>query len=84
MLHKIVVLYDAKAEAFHKPVFAVSDAVALRSFSDACKESNTDFAKYPEDFSIFSLGEYNDATATFDIRQAPLELAKALAFVEKK
>lgn len=65
MIHKIVAILDRKAEAFLKPIFVQSDGSAVRSFTDAVNDPSTEFSKHPEDYSMWSLGEFNDATGVF-------------------
>lgn len=79
MIHKIVAIYDVKAESYHKPIFVQSNGAAVRAFGDAVNDPSTEFHKHPEDYLMFSLGDYDDQTALFHLDVAPLELAKALA-----
>lgn len=79
MIHKIVAIFDRKAEAFLKPVFVQSNGAAVRSFGDAVNDETTEFHKHPEDYTMFSLGEWNDSTGVFD-QFDPIEIAKAITF----
>ncbi len=81
MLHKVVSIYDVKAQAFMKPIFVQSHGAAVRSFGDAVNDAQTEFHKHPEDYSMFSMGEFDDDTGTFTIEKSPVELAKAIALV---
>lgn len=82
MIHKIVAIYDSKAEAFLKPVFVQSNGAAVRSFADAVNDPSTEFHKHPEDYTMFSIGEWTDDTALFDPDPVIQELAKAINLVE--
>jgi hypothetical protein len=83
MLHKIVAIYDTKAEAFSQPVFVQSHGAAVRSFSDQVNGGgDNNLANHPEDFTLFAFGEFDDSTGVFTIDKAPIELAKAIALVE--
>lgn len=62
MIHKIYTVYDAKAEAYLTPFFAMTNGLALRSFSDAVKDPEHPFCKYAEDYTLFLIGEYDDKT----------------------
>jgi len=59
----IYAVYDAKAEAFGKPIFFNKDGLAKRSFFEACQHAESEFQKYPHDYSIFHIGYYNEDTA---------------------
>lgn len=83
MIHKIVSVYDVKAEFFGTPVFVKSTGEAIRSFGDAVnsKEKDNNFAKYPQDFILFEIGEFDDATGELTERPA-IELVKGINIVE--
>lgn len=73
---------DSKADAFLQPFFAQSRGVAIRSFSAAAKpaataEASHDFAKYPDDFSLFELGTFDQVTGVIDIHDQPVNLGLA-------
>lgn len=78
-IHKIVTIYDVKAEAFNKPVFVQSYPAAVRSFTEAVNTPESEINKFPEDYSLFALGEFDDSTCTFTLDTAPSELVKAIA-----
>lgn len=80
MIHKVVAIYDRKAEAFLKPVFVQSNGAALRSFGDAVNNPETEFSKHPEDYTMFALGEWNDGSGVYT-NEDPIEIGKALNFV---
>ena len=45
-------------------MFPSHDPAALseRSFAEACANNQTDLFKYPKDFALYRIGEYDDAT----------------------
>lgn len=61
---RIYSVYDEKMDAFGTPMFFHSDGVATRSFSDEVnrRASDNNLNRHPNDFSLFSLGSYNDKT----------------------
>lgn len=78
MIHQLISVYDAKAEAFGKPVAVNSTGVAIRSFGEAVNDTTTEYSKFPEDFTLFSIGEYNDSTGKISSHR-PKSLVLALA-----
>lgn len=84
---KLIVLsvYDSKAAAFLQPFFAQSRGVAIRSFAAAAElpadgradATSHDFCKYPDDFSLFELGSFDQESAKFDLHSAPESLGLA-------
>lgn len=80
MMHKIVAVFDHKAEAFLKPVFVQSNGAAVRSFGDGVNNPETEFYKHPEDYTIFALGEWDDSNGVFyQSETATTPLAKAVS-----
>lgn len=80
MIIKIFSVYDSKAEAFLPPLFMQSVGVARRSFGAAINEVGSDFNKYPGDFTLFELGEFNDSTAEFVLHDAPISLGVGVTY----
>lgn len=62
MLHEVFAVYDSKADVFGPPILAPAVGAAKRSFVESCSDSSTALAKYPEDFALYHLGTYDDAT----------------------
>ncbi len=62
MKSKIYAVYDNKAEAYNEPFTAKNPGLALRVFSDNVKNENTIWNKHPNDFCLYEIGEYDDAT----------------------
>ena len=57
-MHQIIVsVKDTAAQAFGRPVFVPSAAVAIRSFRDEVnrKDSTDDLAKHPSDFDLYEI-----------------------------
>lgn len=61
---------DTKAMAFNQPFLMVNDQVAIRSVKAVAADKQTELGKYPEDYELWSLGEYDDKTGiiTSDIK----------------
>lgn len=59
---QIFSIYDSKAKVFSQAFFSPNIAVALRSFSVAVNDRETQLFKHPEDFSVFHIGEFDDDT----------------------
>lgn len=53
---------DSKAEIYNVPFFAKTTAEAERNLRETMKDERTLINKYPEDFSLWMLGEYDDQT----------------------
>lgn len=54
--HGIFSTYDRKAQYFLPPFTAMSDADAIRTFTEAVVASDLPLSKYPADFDLVRLG----------------------------
>lgn len=55
-------VYDRATAAFMPPFFARSKGEAIRSFMDACSDGKTQFCRYPADYTLFLIGDFDDQT----------------------
>ena len=74
----IVSVKDSAAQAFGRPIFVPSNAVAIRSFRDEVnrKDSTDDLARHPDDFELYEVGVFDDATGIIEVFE-PRILARA-------
>jgi len=63
MILKAFSVYDGKAKAFHPPIFRTTLGVALRDFEGWTNDADGLISKYPQDFTFYEIGEYNDQNA---------------------
>jgi hypothetical protein len=81
---KLFTVYDSKAEAYLQPFYAPSTGQAIRSFQETCNTPDHVFFKYPEDFTIFEMGTFDDATSIIDTYKTPTSLGKAIEFKQQQ
>ena len=55
---------DVQADAFQLPMYRERDEIAIRDFENACVDPNLPFAKNPDDYVLYYIGEYDDENAT--------------------
>lgn len=65
MIQKVFGVYDSKAEAYLQPWFAITAGAAIRAFSDAVNEGKSPLCKHPEDYILYELADFDDATGDF-------------------
>ena len=58
----IYAIFDTASGLYLRPMFAQADGEALRAFSDAILDAESELGKHPEDYSIHRLGIYDDNT----------------------
>lgn len=74
---KMYTIYDVKSEAYGLPFFAINDSVAVRIVSQSAEDS--ELGKWPEDFMVCRLGEYNKHDGSFDLEKVPFSLGTVLS-----
>lgn len=62
MYLQMFTVYDKKAAAYLQPFFMRSEAEAVRAMMQTANNSDTQFAKTPEDFQLVHVGEFDDLT----------------------
>ncbi len=80
MILKIFTVFDAAAEAYMQPFFQHNRGIAIRSFSEAANDASQAIGKYPADFTLFEVGEYDDQNCSMTMLDAKRNLGTALEF----
>lgn len=75
-------VFDSKAQAFLPPFFCVTRGVAVRNFRQAVLTAGHDFQRFASDYTLFELGEFDDASAKFDLKATPESVVLAATLVE--
>jgi len=63
MNHLLFTIYDEKAEVFLPPFFVPTIGLATRAFADCINGDGHQFAKHPQDYTLFQLGHFDDHSA---------------------
>lgn len=74
---KLFAVRDVKGDSFSAPLCCPTRGIALRGFSDACATPGSDFNKYPEDYQLYEIGEYEPNSATIKALALPSLVATA-------
>lgn len=61
MLLNAYSLYDAKALTYSPPFYASAHGQAVRLVLDLAQDSNTTVGRHPADFTLYCIGQFNDA-----------------------
>lgn len=51
-------VFDVKAASYGTPMFMSNEGLAVRGFSDACKDPKSALAQHPGDYSLYKIGTY--------------------------
>lgn len=67
MRYKVVCIRDRAVDAFSAPFYSQSVGSAIRSFTDEINrgDANNNMFRHPDDFDLYLLGEFDDATGMF-------------------
>lgn len=74
MRYKVISVRDRAIDTFGTPVCVAAIGAAVRSFGDQINDSNSPFSNHPEDFDLYSLGEFDDQTGQFT-NEGPVQVA---------
>lgn len=80
---KVFSVYDSKVGAYLAPFFCRASGEAVRAFISAVNAADHDFRRFPEDYSLFELGEFHDETGALVALNAPVLVITALQCVGK-
>jgi hypothetical protein len=61
-MKKIFCIHDEKAEAFLQPFFFDTVGQAERALIDCMRDATHNFARYPSDFTLFLIGEFDESS----------------------
>lgn len=79
---KLFAVRDLKADSFGAPISVATKGLALRSFQDVCLDARSEIAKYPEDYSLFELGDYDPNSGVIVSHQAPKHIVSAVSVIQ--
>lgn len=65
MILTVCAVYDSAIKSYGRPFFVPHVGAAIRGFTDEINNSQSDLFKHPDDYSLFELGAWDDATADF-------------------
>lgn len=77
-------VHDSKAAAFITPFFAPTVAVGLRSFGSAANDTDTKFAMYAGDYTLFEIGEFDVESGDITILESKINHGLAITFINQK
>lgn len=80
-------IYDDKAEQFSPPQVYHNDMLALRAFQGIVNDDKMLIQKYPEDFSLYYVGNIGDSDGRYyiessDESRVPVLVGRAIDYLE--
>lgn len=78
----VFTVYDSAARRYLEPFFAETVEVACRMFRALVNKEGHQFQRFPEDYTLFHIGEYDAETGMLLALPAPHSLGVAVTFVQ--
>lgn len=87
VLLRLYSIYDSKAEQFSPPQVYHNDMLALRAFEGIVNDDKMLIKKYPEDFSLYYIGNIGDSDGCYyidnsDETRVPVLVGRAIEYVQ--
>lgn len=83
MILKLFAVKDMKAQIFHRPTVSASVAEATRSWELVANESESVISKFPHDFRLFHIGDFNTESGFLVMNDSVADLGSAADFKRK-
>lgn len=71
---------DVKSKVYNSPHFLINDAVAIRQFQMVIMDKESMLSKFPEDYRLYCVGNFDMLTGQIKPEPAPREVAHGLQF----
>lgn len=78
MLQNYYSVYDSLAKGYLPPFIALTDGEATRIFQAALTDGETKFAKTPQDYSLYHVGDFDPGAGLMTGTREPVLIISAL------
>lgn len=82
MLLSIFAIYDSGISTWLPPIYSRNKCEMMRQFVDAVNDPKSNLAKHPGDYTLFSLGTWDDDKCVFNLLKTPEKIGIAIEFVK--
>lgn len=83
MNEEIFTVYDSAARRYLQPFVAETVEVAIRMFRALVSKPEHQFARFPEDYTLFHIGSFDAETGTVKALGTPHSLGVAVTFLPR-
>lgn len=77
---KVLTVYDSKAEAYLPPFYMRTTAEAIRAFEATCNDTESNMSRYPEDYTLFEIGDWDDDKGNITMYETKKSLGLAIEY----
>ncbi len=78
MIHQIFTVFDSKTAAYLPPFYLPTKGAAIRALQDTLQDPQHQFARHPEDYTLFHIGNFEDTDASIVTFEAGVSLGSCL------
>jgi len=76
-------VYDVKGAFYSTPFISLNEEMAARDFGAVVRDPNTMLSKFPEDFRLVVIAEFDDISGAVIPYKTPKFLVDAIAFIKE-
>jgi len=77
MIQHAFSIFDTAAGVYSPPFFQITKGLAIRIFTDTAKDQKNSIGLHPNDYTLFSIGTFDDNTGLFTSLETPIPIIKA-------
>jgi hypothetical protein len=66
MIMKVFAVFDSAVQGYMQPFFSPTTGSAIRALTEAVNDPSHTFAKNQNDYTLFLLGDFDDASGLFN------------------
>lgn len=74
-------VYDSKTKIFGQPNFLINKGAAIRAWSEAANDKQSNIGKHPADYTMFYIADWDDETGTITMRDVKENLGTAIEYI---
>lgn len=79
---KVCAVHDSALDAFMRPLFVPSVAMAARAFTDEVKRPESEMHRHPSDYILYEVGEFDEESGRFSNLDAPRMVVRGVDIKE--
>jgi len=83
MTTELFSIWDSAAQRYLEPFFAPTIEYAIRQFRQAVNKPDHQFNLYPEDYTLFHVGSFDQEEGQLQPLATPHSLGVAMSFIQK-
>jgi len=82
MIYRVMSIYDSGVSVFGTPFHVNHVQHGIRYFQTLARHEKSDVSRFPSQFTLFELGEFDDQNGVITMHSAPVSLGLASSFQE--